>query len=94
MTEPTSRLLRTSSRASADRPAENLHVSDPLPYANASEDWRTGLDGESAPSTPRWVKAFGIVAIVLVLLFVGMHFTGIAPMHTPSGGAEHGMQAP
>ena len=52
-------------------------------------------DGESPPSAPRWVKAFGIIAIVLVLLFVGLHLTGNAPLHTPlSGGAEHGMQAP
>jgi len=26
--------------------------------------------------TPRWVKVFGIIAIVLVLLFVIMHVTG------------------
>ncbi len=25
--------------------------------------------------TPRWVKVFGIIAIVLVLLFVILHFT-------------------
>jgi hypothetical protein len=52
-------------------------------------------DGESPPSAPRWVKAFGIIAIVLVLVFVGLHLTGNAPLHTPSsGGIEHGMQAP
>lgn len=27
-------------------------------------------------STPRWVKAFGIIAIVLVLAFVILHLTG------------------
>jgi hypothetical protein len=52
-------------------------------------------DGESPPSAPRWVKAFGIIAIVLLLLFVGLHLTGNAALHAPSsGGAEHGMQAP
>jgi hypothetical protein len=30
----------------------------------------------SAPNTPRWVKVFGIVALVLVLLFVIVHLTG------------------
>jgi hypothetical protein len=39
------------------------------------------------------VIAFGIIAVVLVLLFVGMHVTGNGSMHGP-GGIEHGMQAP
>ena len=52
-------------------------------------------DRESPPSTPRWVKVFGITAIVLVLLFAGLHLTGNAPTHMPgSSGTEHGMQAP
>ncbi len=52
-------------------------------------------DRESPPSTPRWVKLFGIIAIVLILAFVGLHLTGNAPMHMPGSGAtEHGMQAP
>ena len=43
-------------------------------------------DTESAPphdtlgardqGTPRWVKIFGIVTVVLVLLFVALHLTG------------------
>ena len=44
------------------------------------------------PGTPRWVKVFGIVAIVLVLLFGGLmllsgsnHGPG---RHTPSGDAN------
>jgi hypothetical protein len=28
------------------------------------------------PGTPRWVKAFALVAIALVLLFVVLHLTG------------------
>ena len=30
--------------------------------------------------TPRWVKVFGIIAIVLVLLFVILHLTGLVGM--------------
>ena len=55
----------------------------------------------SPPSTPRWVKVFGIIAIALVLLFVILHLTGNSlggpgghtPLgsdlggHTPPGGA-------
>ena len=40
------------------------------------------------PSTPRWVKVFGIIAIVVVLLVVFMLLTGHGPgRHTPSGDA-------
>jgi hypothetical protein len=45
------------------------------------------------PGTPRWVKVFGIIAIVLVLLIGIMLLTGHGPgRHTPSGDA--GGQAP
>lgn len=30
----------------------------------------------SAPSLPRWVKVFGIIFIVLILVFVILHLTG------------------
>ncbi len=33
-------------------------------------------DRGAAPSTPGWVKVFGIIVIVLVLLFVILHLTG------------------
>ena len=40
------------------------------------------------PGTPRWVKVLGIIAIVVVLLFVIMLLTGHVPgRHTPSGHA-------
>jgi hypothetical protein len=40
------------------------------------------------PGTPRWVKVFGIIAIVVVLLVVFMLLTGHGPgRHTPSGHA-------
>ena len=35
-----------------------------------------GPEGASPPSAPRWVKVFGVVALVLVLLFVILHLTG------------------
>lgn len=50
---------------------------------------------DRAPGTPRWVKVFGIIAIVLVLLFVVIMFMGGGHgpgRHTPSGDA--GGQAP
>ncbi|MGI8589308.1 MAG: hypothetical protein ACR2M0_16735 [Chloroflexia bacterium] len=46
-------------------------------------------DRGSPPSTPRWVKVFGMIIVILVVLFVIMHFTGTGfgpGMHTPRGG--------
>jgi hypothetical protein len=44
----------------------------------------------STSGTPRWVKVFGIIALVLILLFVISLLTGARHgpgMHTPSGDA-------
>jgi hypothetical protein len=46
----------------------------------------------SPPSTPRWVKALGIVLVVLLLAFAGLHLSGNAPTHMV--GAPHGIQLP
>jgi hypothetical protein len=40
----------------------------------------TETELESAPSAPRWVKAFGIVLVVLLIVFVALHLSGNAPM--------------
>jgi hypothetical protein len=32
------------------------------------------------PSAPRWVKVSVVIAIILVMLFVLVHLTGIMPM--------------
>ena len=57
-------------------------------------------------STPRWVKVFGIIVLVLVLLVVIVMFTGVGGdhgpgRHIPSGDPdgytppiEHGVQQP
>jgi ABC-type transporter Mla subunit MlaD len=44
----------------------------------------------STRGTPRWVKVFGIIALVLVLLFVISLLVGVRHgpgLHTPSGDA-------
>lgn len=33
-------------------------------------------DRESPPPKPLWVKVFGIVGVILVLLFIVLHLTG------------------
>jgi hypothetical protein len=86
---------RTSAPAKTVRPAEDVYTADARPYPDGTDDTRPEPDRESPPSTPRWVKAFGIGLIVLVVLFAGLHLTGNAPTHMPGGtGSEHGVQAP
>ena len=57
---------------------QNTHVADMPINSNAdtSDDNRVEPDRGSPPSMPRWVKVFGIVVIVLVLLFVVLHLAG------------------
>jgi hypothetical protein len=33
----------------------------------------------SAPGMPRWVKVFGIIAILLILFIITLHLTSNAP---------------
>ena len=50
-------------------------------------------DLNAPPGAPRWVKLFGIAAVVLILVFAGLHLTGNAPtnMHGSSDG-EYGLR--
>ena len=65
----------------ADRP------SDP----DTGDDTGVRPTTDQPPSTPRWVKVFGIIFIVVVLLVVAMMFIGGGEhgpgRHTPSGNA-------
>jgi hypothetical protein len=45
-----------------------------LPESN--EDTSVESGHGSTPSTPRWVKVFGIIALILVMLFIILHLTG------------------
>ncbi len=64
------------------------------PYPN-TDDTDVGPDRGSTTGTPRWVKVFGIIVIVVVLLVVARIFIGgeHGPgRHAPSG--HVGYQAP
>jgi hypothetical protein len=63
----------------------------------------TGPDGGAAYRTPNWVKAFGVLALVLVVLVgvmllsgvqhgPGLHMPSTNLTHEPS--SQHGMQHP
>jgi hypothetical protein len=68
-------------------------VGDPSP------DPDTGSE-EPLAGAPRWVKVFGIVALVVILLFVVLLVTGRGGEHGPgrhgmsTGVAAHGQQQP
>ena len=48
---------------------------------------RTANSPDRSIGAPRWVKIFGIIAVVLVLAFVVLHLTG----HGFGGHGMHGM---
>jgi hypothetical protein len=49
----------------------------------------TGAIERQAPGMPRWVKVSLLVIAVLVVLFVLLHLTGLAPRH---GAGQHMQQ--
>lgn len=46
------------------------------PNPRSNGDTGMGPDRESPAGTPRWVKVFGLVAFVLVLVVAILHLTG------------------
>ncbi len=51
-------------------------------------------DRDSTPGTPRWVKLFALVALVVVVLFVIVRVTGLGGEHGPSLHAGPGGTTP
>ena len=94
MSEPRTEFSRTSADgtvAGANEAGEPQAVE--VPPVGADSD--AGYIDASPPSTPRWVKALGIVLVVLLLAFAGLHLTGNVPVHMAGGeGASHGIQLP
>jgi hypothetical protein len=69
---------------------EDTHMADLPPYPDESGDTGVGLGRSSTSGIPRWVRVFGIIALVLVLLFVISLLAGVRHgpgLHTPSGDA-------
>jgi hypothetical protein len=51
-------------------------MAGPPPYPDPNGDTGVGPHRGSTSGTPRWVKVFGIVALVVILLIVIMLLTG------------------
>lgn len=49
-------------------------MADQLPFPDTRDE----------PGTPRWVKVFGIIALVVLLLIVTLKLTGFGGEHGPS----------
>jgi len=62
-------------------------MADQSPYPDSNSgaglDAGAGPGRGSSPRTPRWVKLFGIIALVLILLIVIGLATGVAGPHGP-----------
>jgi hypothetical protein len=56
--------------------AAELTMRAPLPYPGTGEDTGVAPGRGSPTSTSRWAYVFGIIALVLVLLFAIQHLTG------------------
>lgn len=44
------------------------------------EGWRRSMDQQDFPGTPKWVRLLVIAVLVLIIAFIGLHLTGLAPM--------------
>ena len=58
-------------------------MADPPRYPDTDNDTGVGPERESATGTPRWVKVFGIIVGVVVVLFVILLFTRGSGGHGP-----------
>jgi hypothetical protein len=70
------------------------HMAGPPWYSNTGDDTGAGLDRESLTGTPRWVKVFGIIALVVVLLVVLLLLTRGPGGHGPNRHTSDGLRQP
>jgi hypothetical protein len=49
---------------------------DPPLYSGAGDDPDVGVDRDTTTGTPRWVKVFGTIAIIVAVLFVILMLVG------------------
>ena len=88
MTEPLTDSPGTSFNRTTARPGEDTRAAEPR--QDPEGDVEPAPD--APPGTPRWVKAFGIILVVVLLAVAGLHLTGNAPTHLPgSSGPQHSL---
>jgi hypothetical protein len=69
-----------------------MHMADTPASLDTGDQSGVGPnDRGSTTGTPRWVKAFALIALVVVVLFVVLNISGGEhgpSRHTPGGGAD------
>jgi hypothetical protein len=60
---------------------------------HSSHGIEASSDAGADAATPRWVRFFGLVGIVLALVFVALHLAG-GGFHGHGAAAEHGAKQP
>ena len=66
-------------------------MADSSPSPDTADGTAAGPSAATPPGTPLWVKAFGVVLLLLVLVFGGLHLAGrgMGPMnHMPPAGGN------
>jgi hypothetical protein len=79
--EYTSCLLKFAALAAPNNPRRTRNMADPPTDPDSGEATGIGRDREPGVRTPRWVKVFGLIALVVVVLFVVVMLVG---------GGDHG----
>lgn len=71
-------------------------MADLPPYPDSNSNTGVETNNETPAGLPRWVKVFGIIATLLLLLFIILHFTIGGPgNHGPrSNASERGLRQP
>jgi hypothetical protein len=66
-------------------------MGQPPGYPETGDERGAAHDPEPTAGTPRWVKVFGFIAVVLVVLFVVLLLTGRhgPSRHSVGGGDSH-----
>ena len=67
-------------------------MADPPTSPDSGQETGVRRDREPSVGTPRWVKVFGLIALVAVVLFVVVMLVGGGEhgpsRHTPGGGSD------
>jgi hypothetical protein len=65
-------------------------MADPPRHSDRGKDTDAAPNGGSTTDTPRWVKTFGIVAVVVILAFVVLLIAQGPGGHGPGRHTSHG----
>jgi hypothetical protein len=65
-----------------------------MPGSPVYSDTAASRDHAPTTGTPRWVKAFGTITVILMLVFVLLHLPGGPGRHELHSTPDHGLHQP